>query len=502
MRKSEVHTIQKVTLEIFTISTESGKYMERTATDYFWERIVPLLEKYLEDLTGKLEDQTLEIPTLALEFTIDPTNLPDGLDLEVAMRPAMQVLRSELHSFLLSSGTQSTANSGPAFGLEATTNRQPFLAEKSEMRLRQDSEKLGEAWIYFLRSGFLPWWCDRLAAAEAFLPPLLVTKLLGSATIKESFRSLLAEASVRERLFKYYTGSELVQILETILREGLPLHRDTFRILLQTPSLPERKARMELLAALFFHHNRRQAEAIAVLREYLAVTSPDFRRRIEDELSKSIESGKSAEPRSIWSGFLKDLRNVSGNTVTKRTNEPIAPDMQERVISDPVLEEEQQYVDRAGLILVHPFLPAFFTDCGFLDDKGKLVRAELAVKAVHYLATRRERPFDFELVFEKFLCGIPLTSPLSRETILSDSVKNKSEKLLESLIDHWKKLKNTGAETVRNEFLNRSGKLVIEETSDRLYVERKPQDVLLESLPWNLSLVKLPWQRKVIVVSW
>lgn len=156
----------------------------------------------------------------------------------------------------------------------------------------------------------------------------------------------------------------------------------------------------------------------------------------------------------------------------------------------------------AGLILIHPFLKAFFSDCGFFDEKGNLREKELAVHSLYYLVTREEYPFDFELLFEKYLCGVPLHAPISRKIQLPDFIKEKSEELLGSLIEHWGKLKHTGKDTVRQEFINRSGKLIIDSSTDHLYVERKPQDILLDSLPWNIGLVKLPWKNSLLFIEW
>jgi hypothetical protein len=509
MGKSQAHTIQKVTIDVFTRSTEAGKYMERTATDYFWEEILPILESHLDALAAQLENQTLEIPHLSFEFSLDPKNLPKAADLEAHFRSPMQELRNELHPLLTSEKIPGMTSSPPV-GILKEGNKNSGIVDQKGIQLREDSERLFDAWLYFLRTGSLPWWCADRVAAQAFSLPFLVSELLVSTHRRERFRILLSEVSVRERLVRHHTRPELEGLLETIFGEELPFNGKTYGMLLQSYGPSERKGVVALLLAFFFHLRQRESEKTDILLEYIESSSADLRKRmeaafgrqLENEFGGDIGSERSTQQRSTWSAFTRDVARL-GTKVKDSLKKESASPFREAPLPEEVAEgENQHYLDRAGLILVHPFLPAFFADCEFLDKKGNLVQPELAAKAVHYLATLNESPFDFELVFEKFLCGISRTTVLSRQVQLPDAVKSKSEKLLESVILHWKKLKNTGSDTVRQEFLNRKGKLVIEESSDRLYVERRPQDVLLESLPWNLSLVKLPWRRKLIVVTW
>ena len=163
---------------------------------------------------------------------------------------------------------------------------------------------------------------------------------------------------------------------------------------------------------------------------------------------------------------------------------------------------ETHYINNAGLILLHPFLKAFFIDCQLMDENGEIIDVDLAVHALHFLSTKEEKAFDFELVFEKYLIGISQNIIIAREVEISNEIKEKTDKLMGALKENWKRLGNTGLDTIRNEFINRSGKLVIEEHSHHLFVERKAQDILLDSIPWNISLVKLPWQKRHLFVNW
>ena len=80
-------------------------------------------------------------------------------------------------------------------------------------------------------------------------------------------------------------------------------------------------------------------------------------------------------------------------------------------------ENDEILIKKAGLVLLHPFLPQFFTSLGFYKKGEKCLKeAKIheAVHVLHYLATKNESPYEYELSFEKFLCGIPFHMPIQR----------------------------------------------------------------------------------------
>lgn len=165
---------------------------------------------------------------------------------------------------------------------------------------------------------------------------------------------------------------------------------------------------------------------------------------------------------------------------------------------------ESVYVSKAGLILLHPFLKQFFRYAEFLDvnDKIKSDSITPAVQILSYLSDRSESFFEGDMVFCKFLCGIPLKMPVSVESILTKQVKEEAERLLKEVIRNWPALKNSSPGDLRNLFLQRDGKLIKYNRNYRLIVERKAQDILLDKLNWSISVVKIPWIDALIYVEW
>jgi hypothetical protein len=158
----------------------------------------------------------------------------------------------------------------------------------------------------------------------------------------------------------------------------------------------------------------------------------------------------------------------------------------------------------AGLVLLHPFLQYFFKELGllkneaFINDRSR----DVAVHLLHYLATGEEHVADFDLVFEKYLCGMHAGQVTYRFINLSEHMKTEAVSLLHAVVKHWSVLKNTSIEGLREGFLQRKGKLIVTGNSFRIIMEQNTLDILLQQVPWNISLLKLPWMEHLIHVEW
>jgi hypothetical protein len=172
---------------------------------------------------------------------------------------------------------------------------------------------------------------------------------------------------------------------------------------------------------------------------------------------------------------------------------------QNKVVYD---DKSDYYVENAGLILMHPFLTQLFENCDLLDSKGTINDEELAVHLLHYLATKKEKQFESQMVFEKFLCGVPIKKSIRKDIEIPIELKNQVEELLEYAIQSWEIIKKSSSDLLRYEFLQRSGKLSLKGDNPKVIIERKTQDILLDKLPWNLSICKLKWRDKIIFTDW
>lgn len=169
-------------------------------------------------------------------------------------------------------------------------------------------------------------------------------------------------------------------------------------------------------------------------------------------------------------------------------------------------------VANAGLVLLHPFLPALFEECGLYDrersahdarrglEPGSLPRA---AALLHWLATGRDEVHEFELGAVKLLLGLRAETPLPATTgLLGERERDEGRALLHAAIGHWKALKGTSIEGLRISFLQRRAALREDEAGWRLDLEAESFDVLLKQLPWGIATVKLPWMTRPLFANW
>lgn len=169
-------------------------------------------------------------------------------------------------------------------------------------------------------------------------------------------------------------------------------------------------------------------------------------------------------------------------------------------------EEEQikHLVKEAGIILLSPFLQTFFTRLDLLEA-NTWKNKDACYRAIHllkYLGTGDQQPPEFTLLLEKIICGLPPEEPVPIDIEFTENEMTEANALLVSVLEHWKALKNTSVNGLRENFLKRDGLVRRKENDWLLQVERKTLDVLLDSIPWGYSTVRLPWNNYFILVEW
>jgi hypothetical protein len=165
---------------------------------------------------------------------------------------------------------------------------------------------------------------------------------------------------------------------------------------------------------------------------------------------------------------------------------------------------EKMAVKQAGIILLAPFFKPFFTKLQLLESE-QWVNREAQVKAVYllkYLADGGQQYPEYKLILEKLLCGMTIHEPLEAAPVLLQNETNEADELLQSVLEHWKQLKNTSANGLRESFFKRDGIISPKENNWLLQVERKTVDVLLDGIPWGYSTVTLPWNEYIIFTEW
>jgi hypothetical protein len=167
----------------------------------------------------------------------------------------------------------------------------------------------------------------------------------------------------------------------------------------------------------------------------------------------------------------------------------------------PLDLHEGIYVDCAGIVLLHPFLPMLFKRREIAVD-DRIVQPDRALALLHFLATGQARAPEHALVLPKLLCGMEPSVLAGAPVELDEEERREAESLLQAAIDYWPALGQTSLDGFRGNFLVRPGKLSKRGDDDLLQVEKQAWDILLGQLPWGIGMVRLPWMARMLWVEW
>ena len=274
----------------------------------------------------------------------------------------------------------------------------------------------------------------------------------------------------------------MLDLLRTVHRAGLS-------------SEVEKRLIAQLWETTFAHLAAGQAVLAApLLQQALGDKAADY-----PSLFKAVETLQAeTSPGSRDRQIVEEGENAFQNTETD--NDYSAADTTDHRREHPDLQEGI-YINNAGLVLLHPFLPQFFTALGIVKDDA-LHQPERALCLLHYLSTGQEIVPEYELVLAKILCNLPLLDPVDTSLGLSDKEQEEAGALLKAVINHWEALRNTSPNGLRGTFLARPGKISLRDENLLLQVEPQTWDILLERLPWAISMIKLPWMDRMLWVEW
>lgn len=206
---------------------------------------------------------------------------------------------------------------------------------------------------------------------------------------------------------------------------------------------------------------------------------------------------------------------------------------------------DRMAVANAGLVLLWPFLPAFFSRLGWLADDHEAdgrraaaappgrrfaspQRATCAALLLHHLATgdaappAPDRPVAEHLLpLCKLLCGLAPEAPLAWPALAMaadasgdipddtldgpaawDAAMAESDLLLQAVIAQAPILRAMSVPAFRASFLLRAGQLGVRDDHWLLRVERTAYDMVRDRFPWGVSVLRLPWMNATLQVEW
>ncbi len=401
-----------------------------------------------------------------------------------------------------------------------------FEPEKQNVRRISVAQNSGDVFLFFLDNGYLPWY-GKESQIKHFTESENWEKSMDDRMFFRSLDQILGTSETAGNRFILQFSDEIVTAY--LRRKNLRIHAETSAILKISQNLDTNDRHIFLKLLIRLAHDdfpgvseifdrlifgvmmeeKRVSKKIDIpeieqFKKFFQHILPET--SLQDSLLGKIDlliKGKPLVPNEA-----QNHQDKTSNPFREKDKDDILNDIQNILDTNPEpFFEKDEYeigIQNAGLILLHPFLKPFFMACGITGKQGNLSpeNFDLAIQTLHFLATGNEDVFEGNLLFEKFLCGVPLKMPVQKKSLLSDTIKTEANFLLEEVVRYWPALKNTSADGLREAFIQRDGKLFQEDTKYKLIVERKAQDVLLEKLSWNISVVKLPWISKILFTEW
>ncbi len=165
---------------------------------------------------------------------------------------------------------------------------------------------------------------------------------------------------------------------------------------------------------------------------------------------------------------------------------------------------ESIYIVNAGQVLASAYLPRLFGMLN-LTEQNAFRDAASARRAVHLIQFMVNESMDspeYHLVLNKILCGMNTEAPIERTLAIRPAEQEAIEGMLQSMIQHWTVLGNTSIAGFRESFLQREGRLRLQDDAWHLLVEPRAFDMLLDQIPWSFTTIKYPWMDRVLYVEW
>ncbi|SRX54969.1 contractile injection system tape measure protein [Aequorivita sp. CIP111184] len=439
---AQKNIIKKVKIGVNTSSLENGLQFKDGLDSFFKEEIFPEMDIYFKSLQNN-STKIYRIENISIEISLKENDSMEDLKFLI-----IKELKNKIKDENIS------------------------IEELGHVKIISFKQNETEAFFFFLENGHLPWWFEpKPNFWDEFFENFEYQN-----EVSEKFKRLLLYTETRKRLVFQFNDKQLSKLVSEVLNVKI----ETFN----TNIIKEYRFQFwESILHYSLFKNEKEIEKI-----FRNIPSKDIARILE--ISKNI--------------FRLNIPFYAKKVQKKNANHTILfKDEKKQKVVDFNFGEEGILIKNAGFILLHPFLEMFFDKMDFLEEKlikpGKI---DEAIHLLHYLATGKEQAYEHELIFEKFLCNVPIHQPISRNIVLSKERKMACEVLLESVLVHWKALKSNSTQILQNEFLQREGKLTVTNEKQTLYIQRKTQDILLDKLPWNIHLIKIPWKKKILFVEW
>ena len=511
------HHIKKQVINLRVTNKKDAYRMQQLVSDLYRKEMVPVIDRAFNEISN--EKDILKIDKLVIDLGLLREN-------DFQKRAWAETLFNQLK--------------------EKLRLLKHMPATDMEMIIRPVILNNSDQWLFYMQEGRLPW--NMLEIDPLWLENVLQAFATDITAIRTLRKRIQNSPGMAERIVIQHGEKFLVSLLEVLTAKTqikIPVILNELTELIVHLNGWNRKSRKTKEKLL-----RRQIWRLVIL--YAAKNEPDsvpekiteyllnlvhIRKRLSPdipvkflapsrltgtlirELVNRIGKQDSAvEIRDKNSGEDYQLKNKNSGDSTENLKperkKKKTEEQEERLDGETLSSEEKVfpkkigeesiYAPFAGLVLLHPFLADFFRKLNLLEKNAFTDREskQKALFLLYYLATGTTEAAEHELVIPKLLCDYPLQMPVYEEITLSEKERSEADELLDVVIQYWNILKDTSAEGLREGFLQRNGRLSVENEKQVILIERMGIDILLDDLPWNLGLIQLPWKKELIRVDW
>jgi Contractile injection system tape measure protein len=539
MATAQRHVVRREIVEVAFAGDESdGFAFQRTFADLCRDRLTRALENAFDETVPSDEHWSIDrlavdagsfsIAALERDF-IDAvtegvrrqigdraTGLGGALSRTESPRDARRATQSpfdpESEASGASSGPLQRRTEPPRDARRATQS--PFHAESDSsgassdsLQRRSEREALWDAFFHFLATGALPWWfrLPHRSSLEEAVGAFWRT-VAQPARFGRDLARAIASPVMRTRLVRQFSPRSLDSLLESVSPDGARSVRAILREI-DREGYPEAASRLfeplwETAFAQAALGGRMTVESVATeWLDRLSAGKSEPERRLIARIAQAWPAMRSEDGSANEKSPAEAGRRVPASAADSRKTRGEDAERALTASARRLDLDEGVFVECAGLVILHPFLPRLFDVLGIARD-GELVHYDRALCVLHFLATGERRAPEYALVLAKRLCNLPLEEPAPAPVALSSEEEAEAIALLQAVIAHWDALGGTSVDGLRGTFLVRAGKLSRRGEDDVLQVERGSFDVLLDKLPWGIGVVRLPWMTSMLWVEW
>ena len=515
--KKNKHIIEKVFLEINTNSMKVANSLKNNSNMFIQNELLQLIEKELNGFSIN-ENEILQIEKLTISVTNDNFKNDSLSNLSFNDGFFKSEIENQIRQKIAAIINKSKIN--PNSNRDTKENLFP------ENQLINTSEKKSNTLLYYLIYGELPWWVMSQTKINSQLDNIFniedIQESINSKNFIPKFKTIIEKNIVRQRLINQFSNEQLALIVSGFESIKLEKHSEAIQknklihFLNKINDFEIKKSFWETIFSYIKDSNPKNIVFFYYKNNILFEKSKwpfeTFINKMKEFITFNHEIKNLLNILKEQNLFKEEIKNsnikkeeIKNNNIKKeaskipiKSNDKIEP--QEIDIDNH--DKKTFYIQTAGLILLHPFIKELFKSCQLIKKGNIIEDKELATHLLHYVATKKEYDYEHNMLFEKFLCGLPLHYPIKREILIPEAYKTEVEEMLTSAVSHWDGLKSSSTALLRNEFLQREGKLDIQDSNPKIYIVRKTQDILLDKIPWNISIVKIPWIEKLIYTEW